>query len=283
MSATRSDAVDHSRMRERERFNIDFDGRQLVVRTDLPELSTFFRETYGPALVSAAPKRIGSLTAFSTRRGCTVIGTRRLDWKEKSVGALTHYLKQEVHSFFMSARPDLLWMHSAAIERSGKAILISGPSGVGKSTLALGLCERGWRLFSDDVAPLSMTENVVYSFFQGAMRRINPGRVVSDTEFAFLKRESLDASALITSRKSSNYQAIIFPRFAGRSGATIARVSPAEAALEIIRNITNFSIHKGAALQRACEIVKLIPVYELKYGNAADAVDSLDSLTLLGD
>lgn len=45
-------------------------------------------------------------------------------------------------------------LHAAAVEVDGKAVLLAGPSGVGKSTLAAAFLDRGHRVLSDDVAPL---------------------------------------------------------------------------------------------------------------------------------
>ncbi|HET6940731.1 MAG TPA: HPr kinase/phosphatase C-terminal domain-containing protein [Sphingomicrobium sp.] len=41
-------------------------------------------------------------------------------------------------------------IHASTVARDGRAVLISGPSGSGKSDLALRLLDRGFRLVSDD-------------------------------------------------------------------------------------------------------------------------------------
>ena len=41
-------------------------------------------------------------------------------------------------------------LHASTVERDGRAVLISGPSGSGKSDLALRLLDRGFILVSDD-------------------------------------------------------------------------------------------------------------------------------------
>lgn len=41
-------------------------------------------------------------------------------------------------------------IHATTVARDGRAVLISGPSGSGKSDLALRLMDRGFRLVSDD-------------------------------------------------------------------------------------------------------------------------------------
>src|SRR5688500_2350070 len=46
---------------------------------------------------------------------------------------------------------DLLCFHSALLSKQGKGISIVGPSHGGKSTLATGLWQRGWRFHCDDL------------------------------------------------------------------------------------------------------------------------------------
>src|SRR2546423_11656048 len=45
-----------------------------------------------------------------------------------------------------------LIVHAAVLEQGGRALLLQGPPGCGKSTLCAGLASRGWRLLSDELA-----------------------------------------------------------------------------------------------------------------------------------
>ncbi len=56
---------------------------------------------------------------------------------------------------------DLLPMHAATLEVDGLAVLLAGPSGVGKSTLATAFWRRGFRLLSDDLTPLLLEPGTV--------------------------------------------------------------------------------------------------------------------------
>lgn len=50
-------------------------------------------------------------------------------------------------------------LHGSAIEIDGKAYAILGESGAGKSTLASAFLNRGYKLLSDDVIPVSLSQN----------------------------------------------------------------------------------------------------------------------------
>jgi len=47
--------------------------------------------------------------------------------------------------------PGKLWVHGACLEHEGNLVVLVGPSGVGKTTLSLGLLGRGFKLLTDDV------------------------------------------------------------------------------------------------------------------------------------
>ncbi len=52
-------------------------------------------------------------------------------------------------------------MHSTCVEFNGKGVLISGPSGSGKSDLALRLMDAGGTLVSDDYVELKVENNQI--------------------------------------------------------------------------------------------------------------------------
>src|SRR3546814_19936106 len=57
-----------------------------------------------------------------------------------------------------------LLLHASAVERDGRALLMTGMSGAGKSTLAALLGSRGWRLLGDDFALVDPGTGLVHAF-----------------------------------------------------------------------------------------------------------------------
>jgi HprK-related kinase A len=58
----------------------------------------------------------------------------------------------------------LLLLHAAAVERDGRAIVMTGESGAGKSTLAALLQRRGWRLLADEFVLVDPVTGLLHPF-----------------------------------------------------------------------------------------------------------------------
>lgn len=57
-----------------------------------------------------------------------------------------------------------LLLHAAAVERNGKALILTGESGSGKSTLAALLGEKGWRLLADEFVLIDPATGLIHPF-----------------------------------------------------------------------------------------------------------------------
>ncbi len=60
--------------------------------------------------------------------------------------------------------------HATAVSLEGRAVLLLGPSGVGKSDLALRLIDRGWRLVADDRVVLTARDGLLWASAPAALQ-----------------------------------------------------------------------------------------------------------------
>ena len=70
------------------------------------------------------------------------------------VGDLLYYLEKDVTVEIQRRRPDLLFLHAAAVEWHGAAIVLAADSGSGKSTTTWALLHHGVRYLSDELAAI---------------------------------------------------------------------------------------------------------------------------------
>ena len=74
----------------------------------------------------------------------------------------------------MSAQPDVLFVHAAAVRIGGAGVLLAGSRGAGKTTLAVGLATRGHGLLSDEVGAIRLDGPSVVPFPRAAGVRPGP-------------------------------------------------------------------------------------------------------------
>jgi hypothetical protein len=70
------------------------------------------------------------------------------------VGDLLYYLEKDVTVEIQQRRPDLLFLHAAAVEWHGIAVVLAADSGSGKSTTTWALMHHGFRYLSDELAAI---------------------------------------------------------------------------------------------------------------------------------
>lgn len=67
-----------------------------------------------------------------------------------------------VKALLVRERPDLLFLHACAVEKSGQALVAVGSTTSGKTTLSQELSRRGFRILSDDLVPIHVESGQVY-------------------------------------------------------------------------------------------------------------------------
>jgi len=70
-------------------------------------------------------------------------------------GDLLFHLEKDVTVELQKRRPDLYFLHSAALEWNGKACLLAAEAGSGKSTTTWALLHHGFRYLSDELSPVA--------------------------------------------------------------------------------------------------------------------------------
>jgi HprK-related kinase A len=178
------------------------------LRTALPDVARVFAFLYQafPLLDadSVVDVEVEVRSKFGLRGWISILadGETQYDWLRRRLAVplvewtMNVCVFQRPHQYFM--------LHAAVVERSGRAAVLPGRAGSGKSTLTAALAHRGWRLLSDEVAPIRPSDREV----------VPVPRPVS------LKDESIDVIARFAP------DAVIGPRTPGTSKGTVAHVLP---------------------------------------------------------
>lgn len=147
-----------------------FFGRAVVVETDSLAVSEVLDRVYERQRLPAGPvpgEPVVRLRVSSSAEGDFItVGERSI--RVPDARQLTHYAHLMLVNAAAALADDRTVLHAGAVARHGRAVLLVGASGWGKTTLTMELVRRGWRLLTDDFAPLT-AEGLVEPF----VRRVN--------------------------------------------------------------------------------------------------------------
>ena len=184
-------------------------------------------------------------------------------------GLLLFHFEQDLTVELQKRRPDLYFLHAAALERDGRALLLVAESGGGKSTLTWGLLHHGFRYASDELAPIDLEAVLVHGFPHALCLKADPPAPYS-----------LPAGALRTSRSRHvpvdllpaalapcplPLDAIVFLRYRpDLAEPAIRPMGAAEAAARLYVQALNPLAHPEDGLDAALQVARRARCYGLE-------------------
>ncbi len=196
---------------------------------------------------------------------------------EGSLETALCYLRYQVTHSLMAARPDLLWLHAAAVARDGRAVLIAGASGSGKSTLATGLLRRDFSYLGDEVIPLDPRAGLVHPFpLTPAVRRESP-QPLAPADVRRLGKVDVPLDASQIAHGPYPVGALVFPSFAPGE-VEPQPLSPARAALELARQCLDLTSDHQRALPALARLASRTPAAWLVFDDIERAAAASERL-----
>lgn len=184
-----------------------------------------------------------------------------------------------------------LQIHSGAVERRGRAVILPATSGSGKSTLCANLIGSGWRLFSDEFAVLALDTGEVVPMPRGVSLKNQSIEVARQRhpreEFSrvFTKTPKGNVSILRAPRDSvlraaerALPGAVVFPKWTEGRGLEVSRVPRGTALARLVQNSINYTALGERGFEAMVRLVETVPVFDLVYGDTAQALAWFDEL-----
>jgi hypothetical protein len=200
-----------------------------------------------------------------------------------SVAELVFDLEKALTIALQQQRPELLFLHAAALQREGRACLLAGESGSGKSTTCWGLLHHGFRYLSDELAPVDLGSGQVLAYPHALCLKQRPpagyplpaDAVNLDTTIHVPVR-SLPGGASIS---PCPLGAVIFVRHeAGLDAPRSSEIGTAEAAARLYLCTLNALAHPARGLDAVLQVVGRVPCFSLR---AADLHDTCELISRL--
>ena len=184
-----------------------------------------------------------------------------------------------------------LIVHSAVLERDGRALIMPAASGSGKSTLAAALAWRGWRLLSDEIAVFS---------FEDASLRPNP-RPVSlknravDVIAAFEPRASFSrlfrgtlkgdvaymqppSEAIVRAQEPAAPGLVVAPLYAEGAPTTLKQLDRVAGFRTLVDSSLNYASMLHTGFEMFTSVVERCGLYALTYSDLDSAIVAIDRL-----
>jgi hypothetical protein len=215
---------------------------------------------------------------FSFRSSAGAIGSAR------SPAELLWLIDKQVSIDLQLRRNDLLFLHSAAVESKGRACLIVGESGQGKSTTAWGLLHHGFRYLSDELSPITLDNLHVLAYPRAlGMKRYPPPNYPLPADGVLDLEETLHipVSAMPSGvhYASCEIAALIFIRYdAAAREPRLHRLTPAEATVRLYVSALNPLAHGRSGLDAVAHIAERVASWSLESSELGDSCRILVSL-----
>jgi hypothetical protein len=180
-------------------------------------------------------------------------------------------------------------IHAAGLAWNGQGLLLPGPSGRGKSTLAAWLLGRGFEYLSDELVFIPLGANK----FEGLTRPLNlknSAREVLKEMLAYQEKPDdiirshgreitppriLNPQAVI---RSARLRLIVFPHFQEGIAFDLHRLSKAHAGLALMEGLINARNLEEHGFPEVARLARLIPAYELTYGTFEQIEGKIEEL-----
>lgn len=176
-----------------------------------------------------------------------------------------------------------LLLHASAVERDGRALLMTGLSGAGKSTLAALLMARGWRLMGDEFALVDPETGLIHAFprlislknesiavLRAALPEGRFGPSQPATPKGDIRHLIPDARAIAAMDTPARPALLLFPSF-GHS-TEVREVEPSERFVRLTQASTNYVAMGELGFGALTRLVSGVPALAIDYPDTEAAI-----------
>ncbi len=199
-------------------------------------------------------------------RGAREIGRAR------SPGDVLFLLKQDLVVEIQGARPELYFVHAAALEHEGRALILVAESGGGKSTTTWALLHHGFRYGSDELAPVEPGTRRVHGFPSALCLKSDPPDSFPLPPGAIRTPQAVHvpvgALPAPLAQFPSPLAAIFFVRYQpGTPHPFVREVGAAEAGARLFAQALNALAHPHEGLDAAIDLARGSRCFSLETGD----------------
>ncbi len=184
-----------------------------------------------------------------------------------------------------------LMLHAAVLERNGCAVIMPAPPGSGKSTLCAGLASRGWRLLSDELTLISLSDGLITPLARpislkneslDVIKAFCPdvvlNQVTHHTSKGSVSHMKVPSTHLARANELARPGWVVFPKYVPQASAQLSQRSKAQSLLALGTNSFNYSVLGLTGFEALSALVTNCDCYDFEYSQLEQAVAVFDAL-----
>jgi len=184
-----------------------------------------------------------------------------------------------------------LIIHAATLEKNGKCVIIPGQPGAGKSTLCAALSLNGWRLLSDEMAMVQLSDGLIKPIPRPVslkndsidiIKNFAPqaviGNVAKDTSKGDVAHLRADEQA-VSDHSCAIPQWIIIPAYTKNAKSELTARKKSDTFMHTIKNSFNYNVLGESGFWAATKLIEQCDCYQFTYSCLDDAVKIFDTLS----
>lgn len=178
-----------------------------------------------------------------------------------------------------------LMLHAAVLEKNGRAVVLPGDPGAGKSTLTAALMLSGWRLLSDEITLIDRDDGMLVGLARpvslknasiDVIRQTFPEAVIGapayDTHKGTVAHVRPSAESVARVGEKARPAWVIFPRWRADAEARLSPHSRADALLHTASHAFNYSLLGGLGFELNAALMDACSCYDFEYSRLDEAL-----------
>ncbi|MGB4498089.1 MAG: HprK-related kinase A [Methylococcaceae bacterium] len=184
-----------------------------------------------------------------------------------------------------------LIIHAAIVEKNGVGILLPGTPGSGKSTLCAALVCEGWRLLSDEMALLSVEDELIYPAPRPVslknqsiqiIKQFSPeavfGDIIPDTTKGDIAYMRAPESSVLAQSIPVKPAFLVFPHYRAENEPELTPLAKSRAFMTLAENAFNFNILGAMGFEAMTGLIDKVECYDFSYPDLATALNGINEI-----
>jgi hypothetical protein len=195
-------------------------------------------------------------------------------------------LSWSLNTHVATAAREFFVLHAGCLSLPGTstALLLSAPSGSGKSSLTAALVQRGFGYLSDEFAPIDPLSGQVYPYPKPI--NLKPGSVPLFPDVGGAPTDPTMGNWHLTAEhlggcaenRPCDVRYVILPRWKGGAGLSVSPLSAGETVMALAEQSMSRPFYGPRSVELLARLARGVRAVRLDYGSTADAIGAIEEL-----